>query len=287
MSDPAKRLATIRRAIEAFRATPGRVGSIVSLDSAETVAVVGDLHGHLETLAQVLREVALDKNPTRHLVLQELVHDNRVNPDEGGVDLSHRLVDVACALKCQYPDRVHVIIGNHELSELTRRSISKNGVQLNALFREGVERSYGPMADTIHRAYLDLFRALPAAVRTPNRVMACHTIPDARYLDDFDVEVLRSGEWTPESLARGGAIYAMTWGRDTQPETADRFAALVDADLFVTGHQPCDEGFQKANHRQLIVDGTNPYPAYCLYHAKEPATIERLLDGVRLVAMPD
>ena len=69
-------------------------------------------------------------------------------------------------------------------------------------------------------------------------------------------------------MKRGGTIYALTWGRDTAPETADRFAAMVDADWFITGHQPCDEGFRQANHRQIIIDGTDPYPAYCLLPAQ-------------------
>jgi hypothetical protein len=79
----------------------------------------------------------------------------------------------------------------------------------------------------------------------------------------------------------------MTWGRDTDPETLDRFARMVDADLFITGHQPCPEGFQRANHRQIIIDGTDPYPTYCLFNAQEPATLETLLEGVRLLPAPD
>src|SRR6266581_2676323 len=108
MLDPQKILSTIQRATTLFRATPGRSGSVVRLDAANEVLVVGDLHGHIHTFAQVLKEASLIKNPGRHLVLQELVHDPRIDPDEGG-DLSHRLVDVVCALKCEYPDRVHLI----------------------------------------------------------------------------------------------------------------------------------------------------------------------------------
>ena len=78
-------------------------------------------------------------------------------------------------------------------------------------------------------------------------------------------------------MKRRGTIYALTWGRDTMPETADRFAAMVDADFFITGHQPCDEGFRQANHRQIIIDGTKPYPAYCLFPADQPVTIESLV----------
>ena len=47
MPDPAKLLKTLAQAIAAFRATPGRVGRVVTLSDATDVLVVGDLHGHL------------------------------------------------------------------------------------------------------------------------------------------------------------------------------------------------------------------------------------------------
>ena len=75
----------------------------------------------------------------------------------------------------------------------------------------------------------------------------------------------------------------MTWGRDNTPETADRFAAMVDADWFISGHQPCDEGFRQANHRQIIIDGTDPYPAYCLFPAFGAVTIESLLKSTHII----
>lgn len=281
MPDPLKVLSILRRATSAFRSTPGRSGSVVRLDSAEEVVVVGDLHGHLHVFADVLKDAALDRHPGRHLVVQELVHDTRTDPDGDDGDLSHRLIDVVCALKCQHPGRVHYLPGNHELSELTGRSIGKNGVPLNALFRKGVQTTYGDHAEAIVAAYDGLFRSLPLAARTPNGVFLCHTIPDARYLDEFDPTILDSDDWPGESLMRGGSVYAMTWGRDTTIETADRFAQIVGADLFVCGHQPCDEGAERANDRVLILDGTDPAPAWCLFPARGPITIDDLEAGVR------
>ena len=160
-------------------------------------------------------------------------------PDDKG-DRSHQLLDVFTALKCQYPDRVHHILGNHELSELTGRSIGKDGEGLNAKFRRGVDTAYGASAGDIHESYKALFAALPLAIRTANRVYVCHTLPDAIDLDTLDLELLKADSWPEEAMKRRGTIYALTWGRDTTPETADRFAAMVDADFFVTGHQPCD-----------------------------------------------
>ncbi len=285
MPDPEKILATVARATTLFRETPGRSGGVVTLDPAKVteVMVVGDLHGNTPAFRRLLGIAALDRNPGRTLVLQELIHGPRMYPEDRG-DKSHQLVDLVCALKCQFPDRVHLILGNHELSELTGRAIAKNGVALNALFRQGIETAYGEHGAAVYAAYQGLFAALPLCVRTPNRVLLCHTIPDGFELDAFDPGVLTLDHWPPEAMKRHGGVYALTWGRDTAAETVDRFAAIVDADWFVTGHQPCDDGFRQANHRQVIIDGTDPYPAYCLFPANDPVTAGSLLGCVRVIA---
>jgi hypothetical protein len=102
-------------------------------------------------------------------------------------------------------------------------------------------------------------------------------------LENFDVSVFEAETWSPESMARHGAVYAVTWGRNTDPDNIDKFAQLVDADWFITGHQPCEEGFRQANHRQIIVDGTEPYPAYCLFDSRQVTSIDSLLKCVRVL----
>jgi Calcineurin-like phosphoesterase len=286
MPDPQKILTTIRRATALIRATPGRAGGIITLTQAAEVMVVGDLHGNISAFKQVLALAALDRQPGRHLVMQELIHGSLMYPDDNG-DRSHQLLDVFAALKCQYPDRVHHILGNHELSELTGRSIGKDGEGLNAKFRRGIDTAYGASAGDIHESYQALFGSLPLSVKTANRVYVCHTLPDASDLDTLDLDLLKADSWPAEAMKRRGTIYALTWGRDTTPETADRFTAMVDADFFVTGHQPCDLGFRQANHRQIIIDGTNPFPCYCLFPADQPMTIELLLACVHRIGMSD
>ena len=288
MPDPKQLLALIQRAAILLRATPGRKGAIVHLDGgqAEDVMVVGDLHGNLYGLRRILETAQLDQNPKRHLILQELVHGRKLYPNDGG-DQSHQLVDFVVALKCKYPNRVHVILGNHELAEITGRVIGKAGMILNEIFRQGIDTAYGAMGADIYKAYIELFKAMPLAVRTPNRVCVCHTIPDGSDLEAFDLNILKSGIWTEASMQRGGAVYAMTWGRDSSPETADRFASMMEVDCFVNGHQPCPEtGFMQPNHRQLIIDGTTACPTYCLFPANDPITIDQLLENTRLVALP-
>jgi hypothetical protein len=282
MPDPRKLLTTIRRATELMRSTPGRTGGIVAPPGADEVLVVGDLHGNIPAFKKVLTLAALDRNPGRHLVLQELIHGKVMYPDDAG-ERSHQLLDVTSALKCQYPDRVHVILGNHELSELTGRIIGKDGKALNMLFRQGIKTAYGAASEEIYEAYKGLFAAMPLAIRTANRVFVCHTIPDEDDLNRLDLSLLKADTWPPEAMQRRGTIYALTWGRDTDPAVADRFAAMVDVDYFICGHQPCDEGFRQANHRQIIIDGTDPYPAYCLFSTTAPTTIDALMKCVHIV----
>lgn len=284
MPDPAKLIPLLGRAAELCRTTPGRTGAIVTLpDTARDVLVAGDLHGHLHVFARLLKLADLEHHPNRHLVLQEPTHDTRIDPDEGDIDRSHRLIDVIAALKCQYPARVHLILGNHELSELTGRSILKKGHPLNRLFRQGVEASYGDHADAVIAAYHDLFRSLPLAVRTPNRGLLCHTVPEAKDLDNLDRELLQTGVWTDESTRRGGTVYALTWGRDQSPETADRFAQMMDVDWFIAGHEACERGYLRANDRLLILDGRDPYPSYCLAPVDRPVTMDELVAATRIL----
>lgn len=285
MADSSKVLPVLRRASSLFRGTPGRKGGVVWLADGcvHDVMVVGDLHGNLAAFRQVLELASLDRNPRRHLVLQELIHGRWAYPEDGG-DQSHRLAELVSALKCRYPDRVHWILGNHELSELTGRPIMKDGEPLNASFRRGLETAYANDSAAVIAALHEVFRSLPLAVRTPNRVFISHTIPDGFDLDRFDTSLLEENVWSKEHAARGGTIYALTWGRDTSAETVDRFAAMVDADWFVTGHQACDEGFYQPNHRQLIVDGTEPHPAYCLFPATGEIHIEKIVEGARVIS---
>jgi hypothetical protein len=274
MPDPERLLRTLHRAADAFRATPDRTGRVVTLTDAADVLVGGDLHGHLGNFQALLKKADLARHPQRHLVLQEVVHGPHQYPQGG--DKSHQLLDLVAALKCQYPERVHFLPGNHELAQATGRSIAKADTDYNALFEQGIRTAYGEQADAVYAAYLDLIAAAPLAVRTANRVFVSHSLPSAPRLDNFRLEDLLR-ETKPEDLDNHGAVYALVWGRDTRPATAAAFLAKVDADLLVSGHIPCDTGFFAPNDRQLILDCMGSPAGYCLFPADRPLTHADLL----------
>jgi hypothetical protein len=278
MPDPNRLLTTIRRAAQAFRQTPGRRGRLVRPERATEVLVAGDLHGQVENFRKVLERAQLAKHPGRHLVLQELIHGPFRHP--AGGDKSHQLVDLVAALKCQFPERVHYLLGNHELAQWSGQWIGKADEDFTDLFRAGVRAAYGDWADRIYEAYLDLFAAIPLAVQTANRVFISHSLPSAQRMKNFEAAVLEHDLETPGQVAAGGPVHALLWGRDTAPETVATFLVKVDADLLVTGHIPCDKGFEAPNDRQLILDAAGANGCYCLFPADRPVTHADLLRGV-------
>jgi hypothetical protein len=277
MPDPDRILHTLHRAIQCFRDTPGRRGRVVTLEGADEVLVGGDLHGNLENFRRLLLRADLSRNPRRHLVLQEVVHGPYHYP--AGGDKSHQLLDLLAALECQSPRQVHFLLGNHELAQYTGRRVSKGDQDLNQLFREGVGTAYGTRAAEVYALYRELLAVVPVAVRTANRVLLTHSLPPASRLADFDPAALERDS-TEVDLVPGGAVHSVVWGRDTRAETAAAFLAKMDADLLITGHVPCEAGFEAPNDRQLILDSLGSPACYCLFPTGRPLTHAELVHYV-------
>lgn len=274
MPDPQRLLKTLRQATSAFRETPGRLGRMIALSEVIDVLVVGDLHGHLGNFQSAFRLANLAGHPKRHLVLQEVIHGSGRYP--GGGDKSHQLLDLVAALKCQFPDRVHFIPGNHELAQTTGRTVIKDDVDYNSIFVEGIREAYGEQADAVYAAYFELIAAAPLVVRTPNRVFISHSLPSAPKLSRFRFDdLLRETE--PTDLEFTGSAYSISWGRDTRAEHVVEFLRIVDADLLVTGHIPCDNGFWAPNDRQIVLDAMRSPGGYCLFPADRSLTHAELL----------
>jgi hypothetical protein len=278
MPDPDRILSTLSRAMQCFRETPGRRGRIVALTDVTEILVGGDLHGNLENFRRLLSKADLAGNPQRHFVLQEIIHGPYQYP--AGGDKSHQLLDLVAALKCQFPRQVHFLLGNHELAQYTQRRISKGDLDLNQSFREGVGTAYGARAPEVHAAYLELLALVPVALRTPNRVLLTHSLPPASRLPDFDPAVLERDVSPDVDVVPGGTVHSLVWGRDTRAETAAVFLAKMDADLLVSGHVPCENGFDTPNDRQLILDSLGTPACYCLFPTDRPLTHAELVEHV-------
>ena len=275
MPDPQKLLTTLRQAAQLFRATPGRTGRFTRLPAGAEVMVVGDLHGNVENFRLALKIANLAQQPRRHLVLQEVVHGPFQYPQGG--DKSHQVLDLIAALKCQYPARVHFLLGNHELAQWQNQRIGKGDVDQNQEFYAGVDTAYGEQAATVYQAYLDLFEVADLALRTENRVFISHTYPSMRNLPRFELTILERDKIAEEEKRLGGVVHSIVWNRDHSQANVEAFLTKVDADWIVTGHIPCEEGFATPNDRQIILDALGTPACYCLFPTDKSMTRQELV----------
>ncbi len=158
------------------------------------MVIAGDLHGHVPNFQAVYQQAELAKHPRRHLVLQEVVHGKFRYPLGG--DKSHQLLDLFAALKNQFPTRVHLLMGNHELAQWTDRPILKGDEDLNLLFVNGLQEAYGEQASGIYgglQAQACSRRFAASAIRTANcRHLYQPQLADAQTPRGFRARVARA-----------------------------------------------------------------------------------------------
>jgi hypothetical protein len=282
MPAPDRMLTFLRQAVVLARATPGRRGRVVEPVGCTELLVAGDLHGHVAHFQGLLKAADLGKNPGRHLVFQELIHGNFFYPSGG--DKSHQLVDLFAALKAQFPRQVHYLPGNHELAQWTGRKVIKADADLNVAFERGAVAAYGPeFGPQVYQTYLDLFKALPVALRAPNRVLVSHSLPAARVMALFDPARLLADEYADADLQPGGSIHGVLWGRDVTPANVAEYLRRMDAELLVSGHIASDSGYSVPNDKQLIVDCAESPAGYVHFPADRPLTHDELVACVRFL----
>jgi len=257
-------IAVLRAAADANLATAGRTGNLINVgpQSGDEVMITGDLHGHRRNFNLIRRLAALETRPHRHLVLQEVCHGGPTYLLNGGC-MSHAIVEDVARLKIRYPDRVHFLLGNHELAELTDYPIQKNRQMLNVLFHLGLEQMYGPESERVREAILAFLRTCPLAVRMSGGVFICHSIPEGIDARPFD-QTIFSRPLDPLEFFERSDIFQLVWGRDHRPENARAFAELMEARVLIHGHEPCPDGFSTPNPHQVILDCCSDRACYVM-----------------------
>ena len=274
-------ISTFLEAAEANRRTPGREGNVIVLtpDLAEDVMLTGDLHGHRRNFNIIRRIAAMEAQSRRHLVLQEACHGGPVYPQNGGC-MSHTVVEDIARLKLRFPERVHFLLGNHELAELADYPIQKNKQMLNMLFRLGMQQMYGPATDKVRQALLAFLASCPLAMRLPGGIFVCHSLPEDTETKGFDPSIFHE-RMEPLEFFERGEVFRLVWGRDYRTENARAFAELVGAKVLVHGHEPCADGFSVPNAYQIILDCCSDKGSYVILPVKQELSQTEIIQRIR------
>ena len=256
-------VAMFDRAAEINRQMPGRQGSTVALTpgAADEVMIAGDVHGHRDNFERICQIAALDQNPGRHLVIQEVCHGGPTYP--GGGCMSHTVLEDVAELVTKHPKQVHLILGNHELAELADFPICKNNQLLNMSFRIGLRQRYSSASEEVRLALTRFLWSCPLAVRLPQGVLITHSLPDRGDSQGFDPSVLLRDLQRGDGVD-GSDVFRLVWGRDYRRQNAQAFAQLTGAKLLITGHEPCEKGFTTPSDLQLILDCCGANSAYVI-----------------------
>ena len=227
-----------------------RRGNIIHLPDVGNMIITGDLHGHRRNFEKIVSFADLGNNPHRHVLLQEILHGGP--RDSKGGCLSFTLLFDAIRYQLQFPNQVHLILGNHDTAILCNIDIMKMGREMSRAMKDAMKRQFGGEYDSVYLALKQYLLSQPLAVRCANRIWASHSLPSGSYADSFDVTVFQRHSRISD-ITRPNPAYQLTWGRRHNEQTLAKLAQLFDVDLFILGHQPQDKGWTQGGKNLIIL----------------------------------
>lgn len=230
---------------------PQRIEQVVHLPETGELWMTGDLHDHRRNFDKLLKAADLGNHPERHLVLHELIHGDHY--DASGAEESWVTLYRAAELKCDFPQQVHFMLANHDLAQIHGKGIMKAGLSVCEAFTKGVKKSFEGRHNVVTMAISEFLLSLPLAVRAPNGIFCCHSLPTDDQIDAFDFTVFDRPLSGPDYAQRTGPVYQLIWGRNFSPATVDKFADKVRAEIIITGHQPQEMGHTTNGDKHLII----------------------------------
>ncbi|MGH7177763.1 MAG: metallophosphoesterase [Tepidisphaeraceae bacterium] len=228
-----------------------RQHQIVNLPASGEVWVTGDIHDHRSNLAKVIGASDLGNNPQRHVVLHELIHGDHFDPT--GAEDSWVSLHRAAEFKCDFPDQVHFLLANHDLAQIHGEGIMKAGLSVCEAFNAAIARDFGSKSTGVTVAVTEFLLSSPLAIRAPEGMFICHSLPTDDQIKTFDFTVFDRERTGQDYRRKAGPVYQLIWGRSVTPAGVDIFAEKVNATLIITGHQPQETGYAVNGSKHLIL----------------------------------
>ena len=271
---PEKIVELLNKGMEANNADKFRQGNLVRLPSHGSVIITGDLHGHRRNFERIVALANLGQNKNTHVILQEIIHGGP--EDEEGGCLSYKLLFDAVAYKVKFPDRVHIIMGNHDTAFISNTDVMKNGKEMNVAMRSALDREFRHASERIKLAIKQFLFSQPLAVKCNNGILVCHSLPGDHYADKFDKRIFER-QLRINDIIRPGSAYLLTWGRSHSQRLLDAMSKSLDADTFILGHQRQETGCSKAGNNLIIIASDHDHGCVLPIDLAKSYTVEKLL----------
>lgn len=278
LRDPDVVIRMFREGAMASRDARCRVGSIDRIEPPGILIATGDLHDNPLHMSRVVEAAGMGPTPPpdthldRHLTLHELIHSDRLM---NGMDMSYRALARAAALKAAYPERVHLLLANHELAQVAGAGIIKDGVKVVEAFDAGVEYAFADRAEEVETAIDEFVKAMPLALRcvtSRGDVLCAHSLPGIGMMGRFDTSVL-SRDLTPEDYEpRRGSAHLMVWGRGYDDEQLEDLVERWGVNWFILGHEKAENGVKFVPPNAVVLNSDHDRGVYLPLDLANPPT---------------
>jgi protein phosphatase len=234
---------------------------LVTIKPKGEALVVGDLHGDLESLIEVLKTSdylrRLEENVDKVLVF---LGDYG---DRGGC--SAEVYYTVLGLKLLFPKQVVLMRGNHEGPEDLIAEPHDLPLQLQTRFREGWTEAYASVrklfgclynAVLVEDRYLLIHGGLPSRVRLIGDLARAHvTHPKQRFLEDM--------LWSdPSCTTKETHASPRGAGRLFGEKLTNRILDRLGVKVLIRGHEPCPEGFKIDHSGKILTLFSRKGPPY-------------------------
>jgi hypothetical protein len=227
------------------------IGNLVELSPVGKLVVVGDLHGDLNSLLYILKEINFLSNLRNHndfrLIFLGDYGDRGIHSPE--------VYYVVLKLKEQFPEQVILMRGNHEGPYDLLASPHDLPIHMNQKFGEDGPEAYGKLRK--------LFKKLITAVLIKERYILLHggvpskatNIKDIAYAhqkhprEPHLEEILWNDPW--EGI-KGSIASPRGAGRLFGEDITNKFLEMLGVKALIRGHESCEEGF-KINHNGKVL----------------------------------
>ena len=221
-------------------------GRLVEAQPEGEAVIVGDLHGDLESLVEILQqsEIVTRIEKSRWAILVFLGDYGDRGP------FSAEIYYLISKLKLLRPEQVILMRGNHEgptdllpsphdLPEQLERKFSQKSTEVYAKMREMFEHLY--LALLVERRYLMLHGGLPRDLATIDDLAFAHVShPQTRLLE----QILWSD---PDDAIEETRISPRGAGQLFGKKVTKSVLTKLNVNVLIRGHESCPEGF-KINH---------------------------------------
>lgn len=282
---------TLEEAARASVEASCRKGALDIVHAPGRLIATGDLHDNPTALARLIEVAGLTEDspqnapdqPPVHITLHEIIHSDRLI---NGMDFSYRALVRVADLKRRFPERVHVLLGNHELSQVVGAGIVKDGIKVVEAFDAGVEYVFGADTPRVNEAIKKFVRAMPLGLRcvTPSGDILCaHSVPAPAMMQRFDTTVLTRELTDADYEPRKGAAHLMVWGRQYDAEQLEDLVERWGVSMFILGHEKAENGVKFVPPCAIVLNSDHDKGVYLpIDLAHPPRAIDAAKDVVWL-----